>query len=284
MILIADSGSTKTDWTILSKEASPPYPIYHTVGFNPYFIDTNSIVDEIQSSLIPNLPKGTKVFEIYFYGAGASSRDKQQVVVDALRQVFLQATHISVSHDLLGSARALLGKESGFAAILGTGTNTCIYDGIECVKNIDSLGYLLGDEGSGAYLGKKIIVAYMRNQFDEELKNAFESMYGLHTTSAIISELYAHRFPNRWLATFARFAGDFYNHEIIKRLVMDSFTDFFEELVSKYPNYTNYTFNCVGSIAHYFKQELIAVASLYNMQVGKIIASPIQALAAYHAQ
>jgi N-acetylglucosamine kinase-like BadF-type ATPase len=283
MKLIADSGATKTDWAIVLPGQSSNYTVQNTIGFNPYFIDQAGIVADITNNLLPKLTSTNLVEEVYFYGAGCSSADKQQIVLQALKEVFVNATTIIVSHDLLGSARALLGKNSGFAAILGTGTNTCIYDGHDCVLNIDSLGYLLGDEGSGAYIGKKLLAAYLRNQFDDLLKSDFEKEFGAITTSERITTLYNQQFPNRWLAAHARFAGKHHQHPFIKQLVSTCFTDFFEQLVSKYPNYKQYQFNCVGSIAAHFSEELTAVANTYHMQVGKIIASPIQQLAAYHA-
>jgi glucosamine kinase len=284
MILVADSGSTKTDWAMIYPPQHLPSGIVSTIGFNPYFIDSEGIIAELESTLLPNIPNNEIVEAVYFYGAGSSSADKQAIVYHALKSVFPLANTIEVAHDLLGSARALLGRQSGFAAILGTGTNTCIYDGKDCVYNVDSLGYLLGDEGSGSYIGKKILAAYMRGLLDLDLNTDFENMFGKMATSQRISELYKNQFPNRVLASFAQFAGKHNLHPIIKNIIHSSFVDFFDAIVVHYPNYNHYTFNCVGSIAKHFEHELRAVAQQYNMQVGLIISAPIEQLAAFHAK
>lgn len=281
MILVADSGATKTDWAIVHPNNTTPIEVVNTIGFNPYFINTSQIIAEITAQLLPIL-NSQAVDAIYFYGAGASSADKQAIVYNALKTVFPSAHTVEVAHDLLGSARALLGNQTGFAAILGTGTNTCIYDGKDCVYNVDSLGYLLGDEGSGAYIGKKLLAAYMRGLMDEMLSNDFETLFGKMTTSQRITELYANQFPNRVLASFAQFAGKHHNHPTIQAIIRKCFVDFFEAIVVHYPNYQQYSFNCVGSIAKHFKDELAAVAQQYQMKVGLIIAAPIEQLAAFH--
>ena len=203
MILVADSGSTKTDWALIDPKTKQ-YTIYHTIGYNPYFIDTEAIFYSLSENLVKNFD-ATVVKEVYFYGAGCSNPAKVDIVRKAIARTFPNAS-VDVGHDLLGSARALLGDQQGFAAILGTGANTCIYDGKDCVMNIDSLGYLLGD----------------------------------------------------------------------------SFRDFFKNLVSKYPDYKSYSFNCVGSVGFVFSEILIEVANSYDMKVGKVIQSPLNDLVQFH--
>lgn len=281
MILIADSGSTKTDWALINPENNS-FTNYHTVGYNPYFIDTESICYSLSENLVKYFNAAT-VTELHFYGAGCGTSSKRKIVADALSKTFPRAK-INVGHDLLGSARALLGDEKGFAAILGTGANTCIYDGNDCVVNIDSLGYLLGDEGSGSYIGKKIVRDFMRNRLEPELQARFKARFQIESNEQIYQTLYTTQFPNRYLAGFCKFADEYVTHPYIRNKVRDSFRDFFKNLVSKYPHYNQYSFNCVGSVGYVFSDILIEVANSYDMKVGKIIQSPLNDLVQFHVK
>ncbi|MES2727834.1 MAG: N-acetylglucosamine kinase [Bacteroidota bacterium] len=280
MILIADSGSTKTDWTLMDKEGKER-KTFHTIGYNPYFIDTENIFYSLSENLLKDLD-ASKVTEVYFYGAGCSTTEKKDIVRKALVRSFPHVKNIFLGHDLLASARALLGNEKGFAAILGTGTNTCIYDGNDIELNIDSLGYLMGDEGSGSYIGKKILRDFMRGNLQPELQARFKERFHIVDNEQIFSTLYQTQFPNRYLASFCAFADEFVTHPYIKNKVRDSFRDFFKNLTSKYPNYKNYTFNCVGSVGFVFKDILEEVALSYDMKIGRVIKSPMDDLVAFH--
>lgn len=280
MILIADSGSTKTDWAYVNPSTGE-CEFFNTIGFNPYFIDTDAICQQLTDTLISKFNAGT-VTKVFFYGAGCSSESKSSVVFEALKRLFTQAESIFVGHDLLGSARALLGNQSGFAAILGTGANTCIYDGNDCVVNINSLGYLLGDEGSGCFIGKKFLRDFMREKLEPEMQLHFRNHFGLGTNEQIIQELYASKFPNRYLANFSKLAIDFPGHPYIHSIVLESFQEFFKHLVTRYPNYQQYTFNCVGSIGFAFKALLSQVAESHGMRLGKIIQAPLNDLVQFH--
>ncbi len=279
MILVADSGSTKTDWALIDPKTKQ-YTIYHTIGYNPYFIDTEAIFYSLSENLVKNFDASV-VKEVYFYGAGCSNPAKVDIVRKAIARTFPNAA-VDVGHDLLGSARALLGNQRGFAAILGTGANTCIYDGKDCVMNIDSLGYLLGDEGSGSYIGKKIVRDFMRNRLDPELQARFKERFQIENNEQIFHTLYTTQFPNRYLASFCKFADEYVTHPYIKNKVRDSFRDFFKNLVSKYPDYKSYSFNCVGSVGFVFSEILIEVANSYDMKVGKVIQSPLNDLVQFH--
>lgn len=278
MKLIADSGSTKTDWVLVHPEGKQEN--FHTIGYNPYFIDSENIYYSLSENLIPHF-SSEKVETIYFYGAGCSTPEKKDIVLSALKRAFPSAKHIEVDHDLLASARALLWDEPGFAAILGTGANTCIYDGNSVTQNIDSLGYLLGDEGSGSYIGRKLIRDYMRHLMPKELWDDFKSTYGMDN-EGIFDTLYHTMYPNRFLASFARFADKHKQHEYIRGKVRDGFKDFFKNLVSRYPDYQKYSFNCVGSIGYIFSDVLTDMAAQYGMKTRKIIQSPIDQLVAFH--
>jgi len=280
MIIIADSGSTKTDW-VLTDKSGEKQQRFNTIGYNPYFIDSEAIYYSLSENLVKDFD-ASAVSEVYFYGAGCSTDAKKDIVRKALVRTFTNAVKIDVGHDLLASARALLGCKEGFAAILGTGANTCIYDGNDCVLNIDSLGYLLGDEGSGSYIGKKIVRDFMRNRLEPELQQRFKERFAIENNEQIFHTLYTTQFPNRYLAGFCKFADEYVTHPYIKNKVRDSFRDFFKNLVSKYPDYKQYSFNCVGSVGYVFRDILEEVAVSYDMKVGRVIQSPMEDLVKFH--
>jgi N-acetylglucosamine kinase-like BadF-type ATPase len=278
MILVADSGSTKTSWCLLNEKAGPAF--FNTEGYNPYFVNSSYIVQSLTLGL-PSTIHPLQISHIYFYGAGCFE-DKTHIIKNALRQVF-PAAILSVGLDLLGSARAVLHNQAGFAAILGTGTNSCVYDGSAITANIDSLGYLLGDEGSGFYIGRQLLGDYIREYMPAEVRAEFFATYGL-TREQIMDRVYSEKLPNRYCAGFVQFisvsiADKEYSHQLVK----NAFIDFFERLVTKYPDYRQYSFNCTGSVGYAFKDILSAVASQYGMKPGAIIRAPIEGLAKYHS-
>jgi hypothetical protein len=277
MLLIADSGSTKTDWVLIDSTLKR-FP-FSTIGYNPYFIGTEKIRQSIQQELLTRLD-ASKVRKIFFYGAGCSTPEKKAILQTALADCFLNA-EVKIDHDLLAAALALLGNQRGFAAILGTGSNTCIFDGIQIEKNIDSLGYLLGDEGSGCSIGKKILRDFLRGSLPPELEMKFRKDYPL-SQSEIFDSMYVKPLPNRFLAGFCRFAAEHKNQAQIKKTVHESFNDFFLNLVSRYPGYEKLSFNCVGSVGFNFQEQLSEVANSFGMKMGKVIASPIEDLISYH--
>ncbi|AYA36768.1 N-acetylglucosamine kinase [Hymenobacter oligotrophus] len=281
MILIADGGSTKTSWCQLDL-ANPQDRIhFNTEGYNPYFIDTEGIVKSLDGSLPEALPREA-VTQVSYYGAGCSTAANVGIVEKAMRLTFPNA-NVYVGHDLLAAARALLGREAGFAAILGTGTNSAIYDGQDIAHNIDSLGYFLGDEGSGSWIGKRLLRDYMRRLLPDGLQDAFKQEYGLENEQ-IFDRIYNQPLPNRFLASFSKFAYEHNNVSYCRDIVVEGFEAFFQNLVIRYPDYQNYTFNCVGSVGYNFRDALAQVARAHGMQVGKIIRSPIDSLVDYHVE
>jgi glucosamine kinase len=276
MVLIADSGSTKTDWVLLKGNEITHYK---TIGYNPYFISTQSIYNSLSADLVCHFDPAT-VKCVYFYGAGCSNPENVAIVEKALLKCFVNSK-LHIGHDMLAAARALLGNKAGFAAIIGTGSNTCIYNGKQIEKNIDSLGYLLGDEGSGSNIGKKIVRDYLRNYLPLELQNKFYGMYRM-SQADIFNTLYNQPLPNRFLAGFCKFADDNKDNGHIKAIVKESFNEFFRNLVSRYPNYKQYEFNCIGSVGFIFSDILKEVTSGYNMGIGRIIHNPIENLVEYH--
>lgn len=276
MKLIADSGSTKTDWVLLDGDRQERYK---TIGYNPYFVNSENIYQSLAESLVPQLDP-VQIKEVHFYGAGCSTPENVAIVKKALTRCFINS-NVSVGHDMLAAARALLGDKRGFAAILGTGSNTCIYNGREVEKNIDSLGYLLGDEGSGSYIGKKVVRDFMRGYLPPELDKKFREQFKLNNEE-IFSTLYNKPLPNRFLAGFCMFADENKEHPHIRAIVEESFTDFFRNLVGHYPGYQSYTFNCIGSVGYAFRDILGKVADAFGMKTGRILHSPIDDLVSYH--
>lgn len=279
MILIADGGSTKTNWCLINEAGRKIH--FNTEGYNPYFAKQDYIENSLRTTL-PDSLDASKLEEIYYYGAGCSTDANKKIVSDAMQKVFVNAK-IYVDHDLLASCRALLGDEPGFAAILGTGTNTCLYDGNAITLNIDSLGYFLGDEGSGSYIGKRLLADYMKGFMPKGLSESFFNIYGL-SSEDIFDNIYNKPLPNRFCASFSKFLYDFKTtyQEYTEDVVDTAFTAFFEKLVIHYPNYNKHLLNVVGSVGYSFRDRLSVVADKYEMGVGKIIRSPIDDLVEYH--
>jgi N-acetylglucosamine kinase-like BadF-type ATPase len=280
MIIIADGGSTKTNWCLVTEEGKKVY--FNTEGYNPYFSDEEYIIQSLKENLPTDLDLAA-ITEVNYYGAGCSTADKRQIVENAMQAVFTHSK-INVGHDLLAAARALLGNTEGFAAILGTGTNTCIYDGKDVASNIDSGAYILGDEGSGCYIGKKLLTDYIRGYMPEAVRKNFWDTFQL-TPDDINERVYTQPRANRFCASFSKFVYDnIVNIEYSRNIVRTSFEDFFRNLVTHYPDYQKYTFNCIGSVGYNFRNVLEEVATENGMTVGRIIRSPIDDLVKYHLE
>jgi N-acetylglucosamine kinase-like BadF-type ATPase len=280
MILIADGGSTKTNWCLITDDHKKI--LFNTEGYNPYFSSVEYITNSLKENLPTDLELG-KITEVNYYGAGCSVADKRKIVEVAMQSVFMNAK-INIGHDLLAAARAVLGVNEGFAAILGTGTNSCIYDGRNIIHNIDSLAYILGDEGSGCYIGKKLLGDYVRGYMPEPVRELFWDTYKL-TPDDVIDNVYTKPLANRFCAGFSKFVYDNNVHiEYSRNLVKTSFDDFFRNLVTHYPNYKNYTFNCIGSVGYNFRNVLEEVVLENGMVMGNIIRSPIDNLVKYHLE
>ena len=280
MIIIADGGSTKTNWCLVTEEGKKVY--FNTEGYNPYFSGTEYIIQSLNESLPTDLEKD-QITEVNYYGAGCSTPEMRKIVEEAMKVVFAKSK-VYIGHDLLAAARALLGNTEGFAAILGTGTNTCIYDGKDVIHNIDSGAYILGDEGSGCYIGKKLLTDYLRGYMPEPVRNLFWETYKL-TPDDINEQVYTQPRANRFCASFSKFVYDNNVHiEYSRNLVRTSFEDFFRNLVTHYPDYQKYTFNCIGSVGFNFRNVLEEVVTEHGMTVGSIIRSPIDNLVKFHLE
>jgi N-acetylglucosamine kinase-like BadF-type ATPase len=275
MRLIADSGSTKVDWRAIHSDGSVQE--IATAGINPFFQTEEQIVYELQQNLLPDI--SASVNEIHFYGAGVSSPEKVLVLQNCFRKVFPKARSNAYT-DLLAAARALCGKKPGIAAILGTGANSCFYDGNEIVDNVPACGFILGDEGSGAVLGKKFISDYLKRQLPSDLNTLFDQKYNLNYNS-IIERVYRQPFPNRYLATFSVFLHQNKTNPYVSKLLKTSFEEFFTRNVMQY-DYKKYPVNLVGSVAFHYEDIIKDVAKGLGVKIGNILQSPIDGLAEYH--
>ncbi len=277
-ILIADSGSTKTDWVL--SDNNNIIIQFQTIGFNPYFQSSEDIYNEIKNVLIPVLHDQLhNIKQISYYGAGCSTPEKMQVVKQGLYLAFGNILS-EVNHDLLAAARALCGKEKGIACILGTGSNSCLYDGENVIENIPSVGYLFGDHGSGATIGRTFIQHYFDGKLPVHLRTAFENA-GYHR-EIILENVYKKPMPSKYLASIVKFLSDFSNDSYVNDLIKACFLDFFDAQVSKYTNAKNLPVNSVGSIGYYYKHLLAQAAAEKGFTIGNVIKSPIDGLIKYH--
>ena len=279
MILIADSGSTKTDWCVV--ENGVLVQQIFTKGTNPFFQSEEEISNEIATALLPEL-KTDEFDAVYFYGAGCGFPDKIEIVHRAISKQLKVKGNVEVATDMLAAARGLCGREAGIACIMGTGSNSCYYDGENIVANVSPLGFILGDEGSGACLGKLMVGDLLKSQMKPELKEKFLTQFNL-TPADIIDRVYRKPFPNRFLASLSPFLAQNINEPCVHELVLNSFKAFFKRNIMQYENYQNLKVNLIGSVAFYYKEVLAEAAEAMGIQLGTIIQSPMEGLIKYHA-
>ncbi|MDH4057522.1 MAG: N-acetylglucosamine kinase [Cyclobacteriaceae bacterium] len=276
MILIADSGASKTDWRTLNSKGTIEQA--QSIGFNPYYQPIEQFDQEIREVLVPQVRHSIE--KIFYYGTGCSSDKNRKLIRSVLERYFPDA-HIEVWHDLLAAARALCGEEKGIACILGTGSNSCYYDGTRIVENVTSLGYVLGDEGSGAYMGKIMVADYLRKDLPEKLWDQFKKRFPLDRDQ-ILDRVYSEEMPSRFLGSFSRFIFQHLNEPYCYQLVYDGFSQFFEKNVMRYSGYESLKVHFVGSVAFYFSDVLRQVANDKHVVVKNILESPIAGLTLYH--
>ena len=278
MIVIADSGSTKTLWCFVSRNMG--ITKVHTSGMNPNFI-TDEDCTIITTQLLLQTSNSNEPLEaIYFYGAGCGTDKGKRTIQQLLSRIFPDA-NINIYTDMLGACIGSCGNGSGIVGILGTGSNSCLYIDGNIVQNVPALGYTLCDEGSGNHIGKLLLKAYLRHTMPAELNAEFAKDYP-GEASYFIDKLYKHPFPNRFLASFAPFAYKHKENEFVKDLLQKVFLSFFEEQICLYPSYQSYRLSLVGSVAYYFAGEINAVAQHYGIEVASIHPSPIEGLISYH--
>jgi glucosamine kinase len=276
MILVSDSGSTKADW--IAGDAGKVSGEFNTKGFNPFFHDDKFILEELTGNTGLSAIKNN-VDAVYFFGAGCSSPERNEIIKNGLRKFFTKA-NVIVEHDMLGCALAVCDGKPGVAAILGTGSNICYFNGTNISDTRHGLGYVIGDEGSGSYYGKKLLSHFLYKIMPSDLHTAFSDSYKLDK-EAIISKVYKEPNPNVFLASFAKFLSDHQQHPYIQKLVYNGMLEFFETNVLSYPESKTVPVHFVGSIAHYFSDVLRRVAGESNVEIGKIIQKPVSGLADY---
>src|SRR5947208_116959 len=275
-ILLADSGATKCEWTLIHGKKKQTV---FTQGISPYFLNTGQIVELIKNELMPSL-NGLKVQEIHFYGTGLSNPNNVKTIVKALKQIF-PSSMITADQDLMATARASCGSSKGIACILGTGSNCCYFNGRRIVKVSPGLGYVLGDEGSGAYLGKKVIQYYLYNTFDEELRYKFDAKFVTNRIE-ILENTYKRPMPNRYLAGFTVFLAENRGHYMIENIIEDGLNDFFFQHLCKFNESWKYPIHFVGGVAYGFKDVLQDLCKCYEFDFGRVLKNPMEGLIEYH--
>lgn len=275
MILIADSGSTKLDWRAIMDDGS--VKTIATEGINPVFQTKEKIMEILTLNLLPEL--GNKVDQIFFYGAGVVSPEISGMLYACFNQVFPSAK-CEAQSDVLAAARALCGHKPGIACILGTGSNSCFYDGEKVAKNVKAGGFILGDEASGGYLGKRLISDFIKGLMPEEIEKVFVEKYKLDYMS-IVQKVYREPLPSRFLASFSPFILEHIDNQYMYDLIHSSFDEFFKRNIIHY-DYEKYDVNFIGSVAFYYGDILKESARANGMRVGKILKTPIEGLIEYH--
>jgi N-acetylglucosamine kinase-like BadF-type ATPase len=275
-ILIADSGSTKAEWCFL-KEGRKKF--IETQGASPYFLSEHQLHTLLQQELVPQL-KGKTPEKIFFYGTGCAAAENRAMVKRVLKKIFPQAG-IQVDHDLMGAARALCGRKKGIVAILGTGSNSGFYNGKKITRNSPGLGYVLGDEGSGAYLGKKVLQYFLYKIFDEDLRERFIKKYQIDAAE-ILNSVYKKPLPNRYIAAFTMFLTENRGHYMIENIVEDGLWDFFSNHLARYPESGQTPVYFTGSVAFGFKDILQELCKNFGWKAGKFLAKPMEGLIEYH--
>ena len=279
-VIIADSGSTKTDWILL--EGPRIIKQVKTIGFNPYFQTKDQINLEILNHLKPHIHDYLhKVSEIHYYGTGCSTVENCKLVEECLI-LTLDAPKVNVSHDLLAAARALCKREWGIASILGTGSNSCLYDGKDILENVPSTGYLWSDYGGGSQIGKYFIREYFEGTLPPELSEAFEKAG--YNIEVILNNVYKKGVPGKYLASISHFVSKHAEHPHVNKVLVECFDSFFIQQINKYTDSKKYKVHTVGSIGYHYKDLIAKVAEKHGYEIGNVIQSPIEGLIQYHSQ
>ena len=276
--LIADSGSTKTDWvfTNANRECS-----FQSAGINPFYQTAEEIIPVLEKEVVPNLIG--EVDKIYFFGAGCADEKTSKPVFDALTKCVSSASIIEVASDMLGAARGLCAHEPGLACILGTGANNAYYDGANIVRSIGSLGFWLGDEGSGSYLGKTLVVHFLQNELPADLHESFANQYPHLNRLSVLDNAYKKPYPNRYFASFSTFIAAYREHPFLQNLIENAFTLFVEKYICKHKEAETVPVHFTGSIAFYYQDILKTVLEKKGLRPGRILRSPLEGLLQYYS-
>lgn len=276
MLLVADSGSSKADW-ILTLSDTETIP-FRTSGINPFFLSEKDIIKIFQNTPVIQ-PYTDQITEIYFFGAGCSSPDRREHISNALSKIFKNA-FVSVDIDIIASIYATAGNSKGICCILGTGSNITYFDGSKIHESKHGLGYILGDEGSGTWLGKQLITSFLYGKMPADLSDSFNKNYKIDKES-IIKQVYQEPAPNFYLASFAPFLSEHISHPFIIDILKTSFSEFIETNIKSYPDYRDQTCHFVGSIAYHFSDILKELCMINEIKVGKILKHPIEELSRF---
>jgi glucosamine kinase len=274
--LIADSGATKTEWCLLTNGKRKTI---YTQGLSPFFLTTVQIIEILNKELWKKL-KDIDIQEIHFFGTGCSNAENNKIVADALKAQYKKAK-VYVDHDMMGAAKSLCHNSKGVASILGTGSSACFYDGKKITKSKTGLGYALGDEGSGSYLGRKVIQYYLYETFDAELKDAFEKKFNV-TRKDILDNVYKKPFPQRYIASYTTFLSEHRGHYMIENIIEDGIVDFFFKHLIKFNESWKYPVHFVGGVTFAFKDVIKDLCNNYGLQLGSINKRPMDGLIKFY--
>lgn len=275
--LIADCGSTKTEWCLLKGKKKT---IFNSTGMSPYFVSDIQMEDIIRREVMPQLKK-SKVEEVHYYSTGCGNIENVKMVRKTLK-TFFPGSLINVETDITGAARALCGNEKGVVCILGTGSSACYYNGKRIIKNRPGLGFILGDEGSGAYLGKKVIQYYLYDTLDDDLRARFDAKF-VTNTNEILDAVYKQPFANRYLASFAIFLAENRGNYMIENIIEDGLTDFFITHIRRFSESWKFPVHFTGGIAFGFRDVCAEMCKRFNFQIGNIMKNPMEGLVTFHA-
>lgn len=279
MILVADSGSSQSDWMLALPDGKRL--AFTTKGLNPFFVNEKDIAKIIQNAN-EILPHAESVTEVYFFGSGCTSPDRREMVSNALSQLFTNA-FISVETDLVGAAYATCGNRKGYIATLGTGSDVSFFDGEEVLPTRQGIGYVLGDEGSGVWFGKQLVTSFLYGAMPPDLAAEFEAKYRLNK-EIVIKNVYQRAAPNAYLASFALFMATHADHSFVEELLKKGFTEFITTNIKPFPDHGDYVCHFVGSIAYFFIEQLREVCEQRGVKMGKVLSRPINELFNYVIQ
>lgn len=278
MIVIVDGGSTKCDWVVLDA-AGKIYLETNTAGFNPNITDAGLIPSEINRNIALTALKD-QVEALFFYGSGCGLPENCRVVEREIRNVF-PAADITVKEDLTAAAYSAYTGRPAIICILGTGSNACFFDGENIRRDLPSLGFLIGDEGSGSALGKLLVKNYFMKKFPADLHADFTEMFHLNIED-LIQNMYHNPRANAYMAEFSRFIVSRKNHPFLQHLVFEEIKNFLDFQVLPYEESKSCEVNFIGSIAYYYEDILRAAAAEMHLNVGKVVQKPIESLVQYH--
>jgi N-acetylglucosamine kinase-like BadF-type ATPase len=276
MILIADSGSSKTHWKLKTDDGMKDF---YCLGINPFFASENFVFSELDKSGLSQYKN--QVHEIIFYGSGCSSADRKQYITHIFQSYFTHAKNIIVDHDLKAACIALFGNNPGIACIIGTGSNSCVWDGKEITANVPALGYILGDEASGSYIGKEILKHYIYHTLPEEISRFIHVEYQVDKED-IFNAVYKSELPNRYLASYAKVASAFKSNAFIQEIIHRGFQEFVQYHIACYPESNHLSIGAIGSIADVFRDEFEVELSKLNLKLDILVKDPIENIVHYH--